>query len=141
MSTISTALRNFKEPTKEQLTQNFFSLSGAVFSDASAEKSQEIEKMDINAVLSLGVEGVEDSYVRECAIVTVKWRNLLMLMGPYMLGWQIVSDATVSDLHLARPQIRQIHLTIMHHPPSRAAECPRGDICTQSLLMARNEDS
>ncbi|KAG9223973.1 hypothetical protein CCMSSC00406_0004411 [Pleurotus cornucopiae] len=62
MSTISTALRNFKEPTKEQLTQNFFSLSGAVFSDASAEKSQEIEKMDINAVLSLGVEGVEDSY-------------------------------------------------------------------------------
>ncbi len=67
MSTISTALRNFKEPTKEQLTQNFFSLSGAVFSDASAEKSQEIEKMDINAVLSLGVEGVEDSYVRGCA--------------------------------------------------------------------------
>ena len=62
MSTISTALRHFKEPTKEQLTQIFFSLP-ALESGEDAEKSgdQDVSKMDINAVLSLGE--AEDSYV------------------------------------------------------------------------------
>jgi len=60
MATISTALRNFKEPTKDQLTQIFFSLPP----DATTTKDdQEAEKMDINAVLSFGVQNVEDSYV------------------------------------------------------------------------------
>jgi len=62
MSTISTALRNFKEPTKEQLTQNFFSLP-SVPPSSDVSKEEEIEKMDISAVLSLGVEGEEESYV------------------------------------------------------------------------------
>lgn len=58
MSTISTALRNFKEPTKEQLTQIFFSLPSVGSLDGTAKTSaQEVEKMDINAVLSLGVQG------------------------------------------------------------------------------------
>lgn len=62
MSTISTALRHFREPTKEQLTQMFFSLP-ALESGDEAEKSdgQDVSKMDINAVLSLGE--AEDSYV------------------------------------------------------------------------------
>jgi hypothetical protein len=62
MSTISTALRHFREPTKEQLTQIFFSLP-ALESGDEAEKSggQDVSKMDINAVLSLGE--AEDSYV------------------------------------------------------------------------------
>ena len=81
MSTvISTALRNFKEPTKEQLTQIFFSLppDQYLYSYDQSEKEKEkgkmlggggfggdekIEKMDINAVLSLGVQGEEESYV------------------------------------------------------------------------------
>ncbi|KAL7280608.1 hypothetical protein ACG7TL_005545 [Trametes sanguinea] len=78
MSTISTHLRNFKEPTKEQLTQLFFALPPSVNGVSSAsgsghnntgnsEKSvgaaeAELEKMEINAVLSLGVQGEEDSY-------------------------------------------------------------------------------
>lgn len=62
MSIISTALRHFREPTKEQLTQIFFSLP-ALESGDDAEKSggQDVSKMDINAVLSLGE--AEDSYV------------------------------------------------------------------------------
>jgi hypothetical protein len=65
MSTISTALRNFKEPTKDQLTQIFFSIPTAPPNEKDAEKNpaEEIEKMDINAVLSLGVQGEEDAYV------------------------------------------------------------------------------
>ena len=61
MSTISTALRNFKEPTKEQLTHIFFSLSPSDVADKKSE--QNVDKMEINAVLSFGVQGVEDSYV------------------------------------------------------------------------------
>ena len=70
MSTISTQLRNFKEPTKEQLTEIFFSLPPAELSSTSnggtpIEKlsNEEPDKMEINAVLSLGVQGEEDSYV------------------------------------------------------------------------------
>lgn len=76
MSTISTALRNFKEPTKEQLTQIFFSLPATPAPNGSpSEKApeEEVEKMDINAVLSLGVQGEEDSYAGK-----------LYLIAPYL---------------------------------------------------------
>ena len=85
MSTISTHLRNFKEPTKDQLTELYFALPQSVNGGVNAtggpsgaagnantygekEKSAgppepELEKMEINAVLSLGVQGEEDSYV------------------------------------------------------------------------------
>lgn len=88
MATISTVLRNFREPTREELTRIFFALppddgesvaNGAVSGSGrdqdvkSGEKvgAKEKEKtpeergeMEINAVLSLGEEGIEDSYVR-----------------------------------------------------------------------------
>jgi hypothetical protein len=54
MSTISTALHNFKEPTKEQLTYIFFSLSPNDVMDKKSE--QNVGKMEINAVLSFGVQ-------------------------------------------------------------------------------------
>jgi hypothetical protein len=68
MAVISTALRHFKEPSKEQLTHIFFSIPPPESDgkDKNGEKisaDQHIEKMDINAVLSFGVQGVEDSYV------------------------------------------------------------------------------
>ena len=88
MATISTQLRKFKEPTREELTRHFFALPPReIFADeerqqgSSKNKSQpsssggsgsgngdgnaeEKGEMEINAVLSLGQEGVEDSYVR-----------------------------------------------------------------------------
>ncbi|KAF9482599.1 TBC-domain-containing protein [Pholiota conissans] len=68
MSTISTALRHFKEPTKEQLTEIFFSLPPLEpTGDASAKESHESSKMDINAVLSLGE--TEDSYAGKLHIM------------------------------------------------------------------------
>ncbi|KAF7289041.1 hypothetical protein HMN09_01352300 [Mycena chlorophos] len=88
MSTISTALRNFKEPTKEELTQIFFSIppnsnATLINTPSSNEKGakgmsppdadQEVEKMDINAVLSLGVQGEEDAYAGK-----------LYIMAPYL---------------------------------------------------------
>jgi len=66
MSIISTALRNFKEPTKEELAQIFFSIpeSEMVSTDGDDGSAQNADKMDINAVLSLGE--AEDSYVSCC---------------------------------------------------------------------------
>lgn len=54
MSTISTQLRNFKEPTKEQLTQLFFALPPPL-DPLEGEKSDvdQLEKMEISAVLVL----------------------------------------------------------------------------------------
>jgi hypothetical protein len=68
MATISTALRNFKEPSKDQLTQAFFSIHASTLHSATVGTSknaggEEVGKMEINAVLSLGEQGLEDSYV------------------------------------------------------------------------------
>jgi hypothetical protein len=60
MSMISTHLRNFKEPSKDQLTQIFFSIPSL---EGSANPPSEEETLEINAVLSLGVQGEEESYV------------------------------------------------------------------------------
>ncbi|KAH7910290.1 rab-GTPase-TBC domain-containing protein [Hygrophoropsis aurantiaca] len=71
MATISTQLRNFKEPTKEQLTHVFFSIP-EVTPVPVTEKSgseEDLEKMEINAVLSLGVQGVEDSYAGKLHLI------------------------------------------------------------------------
>lgn len=62
MSTISTHLRNFKEPSKEQALRLYFSLP----KDPSPEDVGAVDhKFEINAVLML-TEGQEDSYVRLC---------------------------------------------------------------------------
>ena len=67
MSTISTQLRHFKEPTKEQLLHLFFSIPEVPVApspkDGDKHSAPEAERMDINAVLSLGEHGVEDAYV------------------------------------------------------------------------------
>jgi len=72
MATISTQLRKFKEPTKDELTRSFFSIPPENEAPEQSEKGKEKGEddhdgapkgqMDINAVLSMGQEGVEDSY-------------------------------------------------------------------------------
>jgi TBC1 domain family member 8/9 len=63
MAMISTQLRNFKEPTRDQLTEIFFSLPSRSSYGDETLTAEGAEKMEINAVLSLGVAGEEDSYV------------------------------------------------------------------------------
>jgi len=65
---ISTALRNFKEPTKDELTHIYFSIPPSTITDAA---SNDIDKMDINAVLTLG-DAEEESYVsyQRCSSIT-----------------------------------------------------------------------
>ncbi|KAF8350949.1 hypothetical protein F5887DRAFT_1058935 [Amanita rubescens] len=66
---ISTALRNFKEPTKDELTHIYFSIPPSTIADST---SNDIDKMDINAVLTLG-DAEEESYAGK-----------LYLMPPYL---------------------------------------------------------
>lgn len=65
MAAIAAQLRNFKEPSKDQQTQLFFSLP---YVDETNEGRDDLEPMEINAVLSLGIAGEEDSYVSTSAI-------------------------------------------------------------------------
>ena len=80
MSTISTQLRNFKEPSKEQLLHLFFSIPEppdiSSSKDDDKQGTPEAEKMDINAVLSLGEQGVEDAYVSLLALTTSEQLNV-----------------------------------------------------------------
>jgi TBC1 domain family member 8/9 len=69
MSTISTQLRNFKDPTKDELTEIFFSIPPSnVEPDGprreKAGANDEPQRMEINATLSIGPETDEESYVR-----------------------------------------------------------------------------
>ncbi len=69
MATISTHLRNFKEPTKEELNLLFFSLPVDAETHGGEKGAHgELEKMEINAVLTLGMQGVEEAYVRALTI-------------------------------------------------------------------------
>jgi len=95
MSTISTQLRNFKEPTKDQLTQIFFSIPfvGSL-NEGSNQPSDEPERKEINAVLSLAIQGEEDSYVshksksarhhRSVACITAHQAGKLYLIPPFL---------------------------------------------------------
>jgi len=70
MSLISTQLRNFTEPSKDQLTQIFFSLPSLGSLDGTLKSSHgDSEKMDINAVLSLAEQEEEDSYAGKLYIM------------------------------------------------------------------------
>lgn len=62
MAAIASQLRNYREPDKEQLTHLFFALPGADGTPPDASHAN-LESLDINAVLSLGAPGQEDSYV------------------------------------------------------------------------------
>ncbi|TFY68288.1 hypothetical protein EVG20_g3622 [Dentipellis fragilis] len=74
MATISTQLRNFKEPTKDQHTELFFSIprtESAISGKGGVDDGH--DRMEINAVLSLGIQGEEDSYAGK-----------LYLLPPYL---------------------------------------------------------
>ena len=68
MATISAELRNHKEPTKDEVTKMFFGIpeekkrSG----EEGGVNGKAVDRMEINAVLSMGEQGVEDAYVRFC---------------------------------------------------------------------------
>lgn len=95
MATISTALRHFKEPTKEQLTQIFFSLPPLEHSEDDGKNGQESSKMDINAVLSLGE--AEDSYVSVPCCESER-TSLMFSNSTCGIGWKASYHAPISSI-------------------------------------------
>ena len=79
MATISTALRNHKEPTKDDLNRIFFGIPDEVMSNEDLEAgtptspSSSGDRMEINAVLSMGEQGVEDAYVRVVSLLSLEF--------------------------------------------------------------------
>ncbi|KAI0032681.1 TBC-domain-containing protein [Vararia minispora EC-137] len=78
MATISAHLRNFKEPDREEQTILFFSIPSEPKPPLTKDGKPPLpregeERMEINAVLSLGVQGEEDAYAGK-----------LYLLPPYL---------------------------------------------------------
>lgn len=109
MATISTHLRTFKEPNKEQALRLFFSLppnpSPAEVGDSN------YEKFEINSVLTL--EGQEDSYVR----LNLALASSLVLMR------LIHSHSPGHFLHHYRPGSSTFYHLISASARSTAAPC------------------
>lgn len=128
MSTISTQLRTFKEPTKDQLTEIFFSIPPAADALISSPggngngnggpaspiveksptsptpKEETLEKMEINAVLSLNVKEVEeDSYVSVMVQGSMYGTDSVIDVLFQFLGGQAVHLTSVSHIRLPRP--------------------------------------
>lgn len=126
MSTISTALRNFKEPTKDHLTQIFFSIPSVSTLTLPGDEEPtttypDVERLDINAVLSMGVQGEEDSYVGQ------KSRSSTSLTAD--LGRKTLYHCSISRFCISRPQIRPFYNPIIDHSSSRTSECESGHLC------------
>ena len=95
MATISTQLRKSRDPTKDELTRHFFAIpdeedehgvksksmeansGGSSGLDYSSAKEGQIE---VNAVLSLGQDGVEDSYVSNLCYLLCYWVGVFLVM-------------------------------------------------------------
>lgn len=145
MATISTHLRNFKEPTKDQLTQLFFSLPvDPQIETNSNEKASppgndvdggELERMEISATLSLGVSGVEEPYVSPTLFGA---RRTACSLGrvPVSLARKVVPHPAVPCVHLFGSQVRAVHRPAVHSPPSRKAQCSCRHLCPQLIAVA-----
>ncbi|KAI0766012.1 hypothetical protein BC629DRAFT_1539570 [Irpex lacteus] len=109
MSTISTHLRNFKEPTREQLNLLFFSLPvDAETHGGEKAASGELEKMEISAVLTLGVQNIEDAYGTHVRVIARE----TILIPPYLAFSSL--DRKVERLN-ARAGIYALSLSLWHN--------------------------
>lgn len=134
MATISTALRNFKEPTKDQLTHTFFSLP-FISPPNGTEKhpNEEVDQMDINAVLSLGLQEEEDSYVRPIPGTV----SVAVIYGVViMAGWKAIYNASLSCFLVSRSKVCTVYNPAVHYQEGRTTECTSGDICIKPLDVA-----
>ena len=125
MATISTALRKFQEPSRDDLNRLFFALPGdhptaggetnggsngsreKLGSGAAASSKEstpeERGEMEINAVLSLGEEGVEDSYVRVFSFAGVRREARADFLYSWTeIGWEVIPSPTIFGFRIAR---------------------------------------
>lgn len=118
MATISTALRHFKEPTKEQLTEIFFSVPpSSLVPDAKPNGQEPLEKLEINATLTVA-EAEEDSYVSATHLKVLQGRLSLHVVT---IGREAIHHTPISCFHVGGSEICQIHGSSLHHSARRAA--------------------
>ena len=105
-------------PVTLRLTEIFFSLpSSESLSKIEHGDDKQAEKMDINAVTSLGVQGIEDSYV-SCGM----YRRFLS-RPDVDLGRETVFDSPISRFCFVRQEIYAVHDTLIDNTKSREVEC------------------
>lgn len=113
MATISTQLRNFKEPTKEQLTQLFFSLPPEPLYNgdpSTPDKGMgELEKMEISAMLTVSGE-------EPCVSIFFQGTLLLVLIFLPISDGKVVLDTPISRICVSGQEIGSIYHPTMHYP-------------------------
>ena len=131
MATISTHLRTFKEPTREQLTQIFFSIPSLTWLYGGQPPADDLEKLEISAVLSLA-GGEEDSYVsaNRCRLEDAQPERV-------QIGRETASYPAFSRVCIPRPQICPLHDPVVDDQTGRASERSCGHLCPESSHVAR----
>jgi len=134
MATISTHLRTFKEPNKEQALRLFFSLppnpSPAEVGDSN------YEKFDINSVLTL--ESQEDSYVRpEPATCPITCAHAPALFSFSVFGYSLHHRRPESSIfyRLISASARSTAAPYGLRSPSRASAVSNGSIRAQRARL------
>ena len=112
MATISTQLRNFKEPTKEQLTQLFFSLPPEPLYNgdpSTPDKGMgELEKMEISAMLTVSGE-------EPCVSISLKsLLSLVLILLPISDG-KVALDTPISCICVSGQEVSTIHHSTMYY--------------------------
>lgn len=138
MAAIASQLRNYKEPGKEQLTHLFFALPSADGKPADPSYAN-LESLDVNAVLSLGAPGQEDSYVSAASDLPFS-QSPSLTRGPTLVGGETISISAVSHFCVTGSQIRTVQHSPFCHPESREAQRSSRNLCAQFHPMARYQD-
>lgn len=138
MAAIASQLRNYKEPGKEQLTHLFFALPGADGKSLD-ETHANLESLDINAVLSLGAPGQEDSYVSVASVLLFSQSSRLTC-GSISAGGKTLSTPAVPHFRLVGSQIHEVQHPAFCNSESREAQRSSWHLCAQLHPMARYQD-
>lgn len=136
MSTISAQLRNFKEPSRDQLTRLFFCIPPEEpTNDKGKESSNGPEKIEINAVLSLGIQGEEESYVS--AGKPVQSTALKLNVNT---GREAAFTSSISGFRISGSKVCPFHHSLGYDPTRREAERQGRHLCIESVTMAWDEN-
>ena len=138
MAAIASQLRNYKEPGKEQLTHLFFALPGADGKPPD-ECHANLESLDINAVLSLGAPGQEDSYVSAESRLPFS-QSTQLICGPMHPGGKTLSTPAVPHLRLVGSQIHEVQHPTFCNSEGGEAQRSSWHLCAQLHPMARYQD-
>jgi len=123
MSTINTQFRNFKEPTKDQLLRNFFSIPPSVGPSAPPKDGEPtiVEKAEMTVVRPVNIQRITEGTASRSSFYPIVKRILMQVTHHFSrkavliiyLVRKTLSATAVFGLHLPRQEVCPIYATSM----------------------------